>query len=159
MKTTESTPLRLEDTFFPEIEVKANPEFFKGQCKEGFSVETRCTIFPDEQKATRFSLQLHLRVLDRDEKALSPYHVNLTAFGGFSVDDEHVEHFQSYVTAAVSILVSSARELTLQLTGRGPGPSIQIPTLNPGKIIHDAEVVEMDHETANPGNDGVERRA
>ncbi len=162
MKTDE-TSLQLEHYFFPEIEVNANPDYFSEQKEEGFSVEADCTLLPDPVQKGRFSFQLRLRVVDRDVDVIAPYHVNLLTFGAFSVDEELSEPMAHYTLAALSILISSAREFLQLITARGPGPILQLPTLNPRHILDNADVIDLRTPSTETGGDpegpGTRRRA
>ena len=128
-------PLRLENYFFTEVSLKANPNFKYEDFKDNlmdFSVKTHVRSGTNKEDPRKFQVTLDIKTEPLDERPL-PYDASLTLVGFFDVDPSvalPVPAADLVRVTGSSILYSSAREFLLTLMGRGPWTPMLLPTIS-----------------------------
>lgn len=109
--------------FFPEISIKANPEY-KPTDDSRDIIDEHITVSWDEMckdDEDEFSIFLEFK-LDGAEVTSVPYKISIMAYGLFDTDSNTREDH----CKAASILLGSVREQVSSLTARGPWDEIII---------------------------------
>jgi preprotein translocase subunit SecB len=117
-----NTPLRLNNYFFPVVQVIANPKYENAEEQP----EPRFRITPsiaknDENGLYQVSVDIHL--LQEDEKVPVPYSIHLVAFGFFEVHPEWLEPEKLLFINGSTILYAAARKQLFVYMRRGRGIS------------------------------------
>src|SRR3989344_3868280 len=140
------TPLQLDSYFFPKVHVEASPDFLPGDApkEQDVQIDVNVGLLGSKDEPRRFQLTLDIGGVSAKDKPL-PYKIEITAVAFISVDHElnHPDIERLVQVNGASMLYSSARELVLMVTGRGPWNAFQLPTINfHGVIPPSAEVKE-----------------
>lgn len=128
------TPLRLENYFFTEVSLKANPNFKHEDFEDGkldFSVKSKVSGGAHKENPNKFQVTLDIKTEPLDERPL-PYDASLTLVGFFDVDQSMttVPATDLVRVTGSSILYSAAREFLLTIMGRGPWAPMMLPTIS-----------------------------
>ena len=125
-------PLRLETYYFTKVAVSADPCY---EPQEGvapaITIDTDVGLGQHSSDPNRWMVTLGVHAKSPDEKPI-PYNVDLEVVGFFRVEPEVEQGKAPALVQAngAAILYSAAREFLLTITGRGPWPSIALPTTN-----------------------------
>ncbi|MDU9049525.1 MAG: protein-export chaperone SecB [Candidatus Electrothrix sp. Rat3] len=124
-----NTPLRLNNYFFPVVQVVANPKYRNAEEQP----EPRFRITPsiaknDENGLYQVSVDIHL--LQEDEKVPVPYSIHLVAFGFFEVHPEWPEPEKLLFINGSTILYAAAREYLITVSSRGPWGAATLPMVS-----------------------------
>lgn len=128
-------PLRLENYFFTDVSLKANPNYRFEDFKDGkmdFSVKTNVRGGTHKEDSNKYQVILDVKIEPQDERPL-PYDVSLSLVGFFDVDTSMplpVPADDLVRVTGPSILYSAAREFLLTLMGRGPWAPMMLPTVS-----------------------------
>lgn len=114
----QSSPLQLNNYFFPHVEVVANPEWVQDSTKGLPLVNCSVNMTRPESNET-YLVQLDISINSTPENP-SQYLIKLIAIGFFSVPIDIPNKDQFVEVSGASILYSAAREYLLQLMSRGP---------------------------------------
>lgn len=143
-----NTPLRLNNYFFPVVQVVANPKY--GNAEE--LPEPRFRITPsiaknDENGLYQVSVEVHL--LQEEEKIPVPYSIHLVAFGFFEVHPEWPEPEKLLFINGSTILYAAAREYLITVSSRGPWGAVTLPMVSFKEMYQEA-VQEHEPAVAHP---------
>lgn len=136
--------LLLDNYFFPVISIHANPHFEPSNKdthnKAAIDINGNFAITEDDKTCTAV---LNISVRPPEEGIIIPYEIEITAVGSFSIPEGLTtdQIGEKAPIFAFSILYTSAREMILTLTGRGPWA----PTLLPVHTFQ-ADHLEEDSE-------------
>jgi preprotein translocase subunit SecB len=124
-----NTPLRLNNYFFPVVQVVANPKYRKTDEHR----EPRFKISPsfkknDENDLYQVSVDIHL--LHKEEEVQVPYLIHLVAFGFFEVQPEWPEPEKLLFINGSTILYAAAREYLITVSSRGPWGAVTLPMVS-----------------------------
>lgn len=125
------TPLQLERSFIPIVEVLADPEHKRGEAQVNLKVEQGMSAL--DQEASRWQVDLDISVGAEPGSGAPPYRVHLHVVGVFSFAAPEIaeqERARIVGVTGASILYSQARELLLMMTSRGPWGAFQLPTVS-----------------------------
>lgn len=137
-------PLLLEDYFFPEISVKANPKYSPQTDTGDIVVKTFSLLNWADPNHDRAILQLHLTFSNEDN---APYSIEAHIVGTFSVHRRQ-DAEQLVALTGGAMLYGAVRDFVLTVTGRGPWDKFIIPTLAPIELMQNLEVVEHEPKEA-----------
>lgn len=128
-----NAPLQLERYVFTKLEIQANPDFAPQEVSSDNPIKLRLDIGLGEhnEDATKFQVIVGIDEL-RSEGGTLPYRISLQVVGQISVakDFKHDDLKKLVQVNGASMLYSAARELVLLVTGRGPWPAFQLPTIS-----------------------------
>ncbi len=136
-----NAPLQLERYVFTKIEVEANPDFVLQESPEEDPVTMRLDVGLGEHNGdpSRYQVSVGIHELRAENGAL-PYRISLQIVGQFVVaQDFKPDDLRKIVQVnGASMLYSAARELVMLVTGRGPWPAFQLPTISFYKEVADS---------------------
>jgi preprotein translocase subunit SecB len=123
------TMLQLEKYFYPNIFIKADPEF-KAEKKEfsgKLDVKTKLNSLSTEER--KWEVSLKMKTVPQDHPI--PYQFEFEVVGIFKVSPDFPEGEMEEIVriAGSSMLYSAAREFLLIITSRGPFGGISLPTI------------------------------
>lgn len=128
-----NAPLQLEHYVFTKLEVEANHDYAPQEAVAESPVKLRLDMELGEHKedSTKFQVTVGIDEL-RAEKGILPYRISLQVVGLFSIskDFKHDDLKKIVQVNGASMLYSAAREMILLITGRGPWPAYQLPTIS-----------------------------
>ena len=129
------SPLQLNKYFFPVISIVANPKFQEEHLDliPEIDVEINHDVFVSKDDENSFQLKLVIKVASTAEKPV-PYEIVLLVIGLFETAPDFPEKNKLVGITGSSILYSAAREYIAMVTGRGPFPSIILPTVSFSQI-------------------------
>ena len=127
MKTT--APLRLDIYFFDSLSIKVNP---KGSLNYHLTEEQ--LVIDAEYSLNMEDPTKHkviLTVQNRPEDPSATYLFSATVIGIFTISDPADQNSLPHVVVTgSSMLFGGIREMLLNLTGRGPFPTLLLPTVS-----------------------------
>ena len=122
--------LQLEKYFYPNISVKANPEF-KAE-KKGFSgkLSVKANLVSLSKEERRWEVSLTIKTVPENQPI--PYRFELETVGVFTVSPNFPEAETEELVriGGSSLLYSAAREFLLILSSRGPLGAINLPSMS-----------------------------
>lgn len=122
------TNLKLEQYFFPYIQVAADPACKDTDTKEVNNVEYGIKVQLGNNKDENvYQITLEIMSFPEDEGVRQPYTIHLVVVGIFKVENISEPEKLLYINGS-SILYSAAREFLLTTTGRGPWGALTLPT-------------------------------
>lgn len=146
MKTT--APLRLDIYFFDSLSIKVNP---KGRLNYHLTEEQ--LVIDAEYSLNMEDPTKHkviLTVKNRPEDPSATYLFSATVIGIFTVSDPADQNSLPHVVVTgSSMLFGGIREMLLNLTGRGPFPTLILPTVS-SRIFIELFEEQTKNQTAVP---------
>lgn len=128
-----NAPLQLERYVFTKLEIEANPDYAPREVASDNPIKLRLDIGLGEhnEDATKFQVIVGIDDL-RSESGALPYRISLQVVGQISAaKDFKPDDLKKLVQVnGASMLYSAAREMVLLVTGRGPWPAFQLPTIS-----------------------------
>ena len=135
-------PLDLKDYVILKIRSEANPNFLDNVAEaKNPQVNVKSDIRQDKDDANMFMSKLSIEFGSQDEDC--SYFGEIVLMGIFETKDDltNEDKINHIGITGNSMLYSSAREMILQITSRGPNPSVILPTV---KFLKD-EKSEVNH--------------
>ncbi len=133
---------QLERYFLTKLSVEANDKFVLQEMPETQEVELRFNLGLGENKDDPTKFQIVVGIDDlKAKKGELPYRIALEVVGQFLVDKDYKPEYKPADIRKIvqinggSMLYSAARELVLTITGRGPWPALQLPTINLNRTV------------------------
>lgn len=133
-------PLRLDEHYFEQIEVRFNPDYSEdnGLKDDG---QNRLRVEVQIQKNVENACQFKLDLLVSNDlpDSTHSYLFTFRVVGIFTIQEDKLGAAGDLLRlTGAAILYGAAREMLILLSGRGPLPAIQLPTVSP-KIfaLHD----------------------
>ena len=120
-------PIDLKSSFFPCVQVAADPEFNVDADEIYPDIQVKQTVDLDEEKGL-YQVTLAITVAPGNEDEKVPYKIDLVAVGLFSVDKGIDDPVRILKINGSSMLFSAAREFIIAITARGPWPPVCLPT-------------------------------
>ena len=120
-------PIDLKSSFFPYVQVAADPEFNVDADEIYSDIQVKQTVDLDEEKGL-YQVTLAITVAPGNEDEKVPYKIDLVAVGLFSVDKGIDDPVRILKINGSSMLFSAAREFIIAITARGPWPPFCLPT-------------------------------
>ena len=120
-------PIDLKSSFFPYVQVAADPEFNVDADEIYSDIQVKQTVDLDEEKGL-YQVTLAITVSPGGEEEKVPYSIDLVAVGLFSVDKGIDDPVRILKINGSSMLFSAAREFIIAITARGPWPPFCLPT-------------------------------
>jgi len=135
---------KLDDYFFPEITVKANPKYVPESTGETTSAQIYIqSAYGDRDTEDRNSVRVILTVkVENDGESEAPYNIKIVGVGDFSlryvkddnkkVGEEEKNNLRKKTEKQIhykgmSILHGAARDIIMTLTSRGPWDPVLLP--------------------------------
>lgn len=120
----QTPPLRLENYFFPVVQVMANPAFSPDAAeKKGPPLLNWSLAMTAEENI--YQVHLNLAVEGTEENP-SQYNIALQAVGIFAVEPEFADNENAVKAAAAGLLYTASREFLLSIMARGPWTPIML---------------------------------
>ncbi|MFZ5510782.1 MAG: hypothetical protein ACOZCP_12085 [Pseudomonadota bacterium] len=125
-------PLRLEQYFFTEIQVRANPDFKPAGTLVGSHVDVRSNAGVIEDRTDHYFVDCVVS-LDETKSENPPYFFRVNAFGILNASDpdltDDVAKQHLVRSAGAQVLIGAIRELVAELTSRGPWGVFVVPII------------------------------
>jgi len=127
-------PLQLDEYYFTRVNIEANLDFeLDDKDDDSLILDSQCDleVFQNKEEKRRWQIRLNFKPKNTDTKSY-PYKIDIQVIGFFNVSENVEEEKAPYLVRAngTAILYSALREFILLITGRGPWPSVTIPTTN-----------------------------
>jgi preprotein translocase subunit SecB len=121
--------LQLDNYFFPILRVEANPSYIDHDTTHNRAIINIAGDFNVSEDKKSCMAVLSITASKPDEEVQTPYEIEVSAFGSFSIPKGTPEEYliNRAPIFAFSILYTSAREMVLMMTSRGPWRPIMLP--------------------------------
>ncbi len=122
------SPLHLEHYFFTRISVEAAPHTDKTS-PGTLTGRVNCACHKEDPR--RWMVTLTVQQKEDSEKKVPSYLVDIEICGFFNVDNSIADNRVEPIVKAngPAVLFGSVREIVALLTGRGPHPAVQLPSV------------------------------
>ncbi len=121
--------LQLEKYFYPNIFIKADPEFKPGKKEFSGKLDVKTKLNSLSKEERKWEVSLKMKAVPQDHPI--PYQFELEVVGIFKVSPDFPEKEMEELVrmAGSSMLYSAAREFLLLITSRGPFGGVALPTI------------------------------
>ena len=118
-----NTPIKLDEYFFPVVQVVANPSAEENEQELDYTVEV--SLSHDKEKKF-YQVSVEISTIPEDES--QQYVINIVAIGIFRIDKRFKDINKLLYINGSSMLYSAAREFIITITSRGPWGAVTLPT-------------------------------
>lgn len=136
-------PLQLERYFFPEQNVRGNPEYESKSGNSDTRIQIAERISPVANRKNAIVAEIVVS-LDEENSDNPPYFFSISVFGTFVCNEELAEDPKEMMRVATGVgkhmLIGAARERLASLTSRGPWGAVYlppVPLMNPNELESD----------------------
>ncbi len=148
-----NTPLRLDNYFFPVVQVVANPEYRSIEEHQEPIFKIAPSVAKNENGLYQVSVEILL--LQEEEKSPVPYSIHLVSLGFFAVQPDWPEPEKLLFINGSTILYAAAREFLITISSRGPWGAVTLPMVSFLKMYQDIMAEQnssgSDDENKEPG--------
>jgi len=118
-----NTPIKLDEYFFPVVQVVADPSAEDKEQELDYKIEV--SLSHDKEKKL---YQVAIEITSIQDDKAHQYAINVVAIGIFRVDKRFKDINKLLYINGASMLYSAAREFLITITSRGPWGAVTLPT-------------------------------
>jgi len=120
-----NTPIKLEEYFFPVVQVVADPSAEEED--QGFKYKAEVSLSHNEEEDL-YQVAVEISSIPEGKDQKQHYTINLVVIGLFRVASDFPNIGKLLYVNGSSILYGAAREFLITITSRGPWEALRLPT-------------------------------